>query len=368
MVQFLPIDGDTSLPEAFLDVARQVYADDPFWLPEDRAQLRTQFSRHNSWFQGARRACIAHQEDQARLAGFLPGQTICGEPVAFFGFWEAVDQLAINQALFQAVETWAREHGAKRLYGPINFSTFGSNRLRLDNFAHGCFPGEPWNPPYYPELLAQLGYRCAMLYHSFPVPIADLIASAQFEHEQLQPMMAAAQLSIDTLSPALWLERLDDFYDLVDQIFGQNFAYTPIDRAAFRAAFGPGFASKLCPHASVIATSHDGRIAGFFLAVPDYAPVVRQGALAQRRDDFLFARDFAQLPRPRAILAKTLGVHPDFRGLGLSTVLTLELTRRAQAHYDTLIGALIREDNHSMRFPTRHIGAMRSYSLYEKAL
>lgn len=369
MILIQDFDGKQPLPEAFIDIARQVYVDDPNWLPEEADGLRKQFSATNPWFDG-RRACVAVIEGKGRLAGFLPGQEINGEPVAFFGFWEAVEDVDANRELFAAVEAWARSHGAKRLYGPINFSTFGANRLRLDTFELGCFPGEPYNPAYYPALMEQLGYTRGMRYYSYPVNIEGLLEGSRVEFEKIKPVVDA-HFAIEALTPQVWLDNLDQFYELVEQIFGQNFAYTPISREAFGVAMGEAFAAKMCPHASILARTPDGRIAGFFIAVPDYAPLIKQGAAARiDASEFKFDRDFERLPHPRAVLAKSVGIHPDFRRTGLSIYLGLELSRRARelGGYDTVIGALIREDNPSGRFPSRHVFDTRMYGMFEKAL
>lgn len=369
MIEILQLDGRQALPQEFFDIASTVYKDDPFWIPEDADGVRRQFSAENPWFQG-REACIALVAGKARLAGFFePGKLINDELVAFFGFWEAQDDLEANRQAFLAVEGWAKGRGVKRLYGPINFTTYGANRVRLDTFEQGCFPGEPWNPTYYPRLMEQLGYSCGMRYMSFPVGIDYLLASSMSTYEMLKPKVEAAALTVETLSPEMWLENLGEIYGMIDQIFGANFAYTPISEEAFKGALGESFAAKMCPHSSVIARAHDGRIAGFFLAVPDYAPLVNQGNTERiHAGDFNFSRDYDSLPHPRSVLAKTVGVHPDFRRAGLSVYLGLEVTRRARPYYETVVGALIREDNPSAKFPTKHVSDIRNYAMFSKAL
>lgn len=369
MIKLVVMDNNPALPKEFTEIPAQVYAHDPNWIPEESGALATQFSTENSWFQDGRQACVAYADGKARLAGFLPAQEVDGDPVAFFGFWETVDDVTLNRELFASVEAWARDRGAKHLYGPINFSTYGANRLRLNTFDAGCFPGEPYNPPYYADLMAQLGFECCMEYKSFPVQISALLEGSKAEYEQLKPMVDQ-MITMETLSPQTWLDNLDEFYELVEVIFGQNFAYTPISREAFKAALGESFAAKFCPHSSVLARTKDGRIAGFFIAVPDYAPLIKQGATDRiSASDFKFSRDFDRLPKPRTILAKTVGIHPDFRRSGLSKFLGLELSIRAlAAGYETVIGALIRADNHSALFPARYISNTRTYGLFKKTL
>ena len=85
-----------------------------------------------------------------------------------------MDELEPNQILFQRFEQWAKSNGAEAVYGPINFTTHGLYRVRLDYFEHGCFPGESYNPSYYPALLEKLGYQVNQHYYSI-YSIPDLM-------------------------------------------------------------------------------------------------------------------------------------------------------------------------------------------------
>ena len=90
----------TPLPEAFLALPGQIYADDSFWLGEDPQSVRQQFSGLNPWFNDGL-AWIGVIPGKARLAGFVaPGQLVDGEQAAFFGFWETINDLAVNLQLF----------------------------------------------------------------------------------------------------------------------------------------------------------------------------------------------------------------------------------------------------------------------------
>ncbi len=364
-----PWPPGSPLPDAFLALPARIYRDDPFWLGEDPQDLTRQFSPANPWFaQG--KAWIGVIPGQARLAGFrVPGQVIDGEEAAFFGFWDSIDDDAPNDALFAALKDWARASGATRLYGPINFTTFGANRLRLDAFEHGAFPGEPWNPPYYPALLARQGFDIRYKYLSTFAKVADILPDVQRDYLRVRPKLEQA-VRFSEMTPEFWLENLDELYGFVHQVFGANFAYTPITLETFRQVCGASFARKFCPKTSILARAHDGRIAGFFLVYPDYAPLLRQ-ANPSRVDAGAvnWAEHFPQLPAPRLALAKTGGVHPDFRAIGLFTAMGCELTLRADGIYDEIAGTLVREDNASLHFAARHGQARQHhYALYGSPL
>lgn len=356
------------LPAGFLDLPAQVYANDPWWMAEDRVAVSAQFSPDNSWFDEGE-AWVGVIPGKARLAGFFRNQQIDGESAAFFGYWEGMNDPAAHQRLFDALREWARQRGAKRIYGPINFTTFNAYRLRTDGFESGAFPGEPWNPPYYADLLEQAGFDIRYRYLSTFSDTISVIYSIKADYLRVKPQLEKA-VRFEAMTPEFWMDNLDELYGFVDQVFGGNFAYTPISRESFSAACGKPFADRFCPRTSVLAQTHDGRIAGFFLVFPDYSPLLRQSAnMPVRPADITWAQHYPGLPHPRLGLAKTGGVHPDFRSLGLFTAMGCELSLRAEGIYDTLAGTLVREDNPSRQFAMRHGTARRhSYALYQASL
>ncbi|CBL43823.1 conserved hypothetical protein [gamma proteobacterium HdN1] len=357
-----------ALPKEFIALPQQIYAQDPSWLGEDASALGHQFSEANPWFSGGR-AWLGVIPEQARLAGFYCGQLVEGEPAAFFGFWEGIDELSAHAALFSEFKTWAVNQGAKRVYGPINFTTFGAYRIRLDSFESGAFPSEPWNPPYYSMLLRKLGLSEHYRYLSTFNDAKETAQAVAADYLRVKPKLEKV-VKLEAMTPDFWMSNLDALYGFVDEVFGANFAYTPIRKDAFISQCGEAFATRFCPHSSVLARTHDGRIAGFFLVYPDYSPLIRMASRDHIAASTLrYDLHYAVLPKPRLALAKTGGVHPDFRALGLFTAMGCELTLRAEPFYERISGALVREDNNSRQFALRHgVSEVRHYALFHQAL
>jgi hypothetical protein len=85
--------------------------------------------------------------------------------------------------------------------------------------------------------------------------------------------------------------------------------------------------------------------------------------------DINYAQHYRLLPKPRTALAKTGGVHPEFRAFGLFTAMSCELSFRARGHYENMAGALVREDNASLKFAARHGTARKhQYALYHATI
>lgn len=361
-------DPTQPLPDDFLAIPHRVYRDDPYWLGESAELLRARFSPANGFFHHGR-AWIGTANGCARLAGFIhPLQQIDGRPVAYFGFWETLESGAGHQGLFAALEAWASSANAAAIYGPIDFNTYGANRLRLNDFDQPCFPGEPYNPHYYPHLLQQMGYELAVRYQTRLHPDTVVLAREMKERRQRQQAQLDGQFILQPLTPEFWLEHLDELYPLVDIIFRQNFAYTPVDRYQFELACGEAFAKRFCPRASVLATTREGDIAGFLLCFPDYGPLMRQClASPVATEELRYTRHFDQLRSPRLALAKTGGVHPAHRQTGLFNAIGLELVENVSHHYDRIAGALMREGNPSLRFG-QICPLQRDYGLFRKLL
>ena len=157
--------GTAGLHESFVELPRAIYADDPLWIPEEDAGLQHAFSVGNPWFESgtAVTMCIP---GRARLAVFRQqGRVIEGRQAAWFGFFESTADPGAAAVLLAEAGGWARAQGAEVLYGPIDFDTYGKYRLRTSAEPGGMpFPGEPYNPPYYDELLRRAGFGVAREY------------------------------------------------------------------------------------------------------------------------------------------------------------------------------------------------------------
>ena len=72
--------------------------------------------------------------DKARAGLFFDKNLLMDDvPAACFGYWEGLNDPEAHRELLSHAEQWAREKGAKKLYGPINFSTYYAYRIRTDN-------------------------------------------------------------------------------------------------------------------------------------------------------------------------------------------------------------------------------------------
>ncbi len=364
-----PGDG---LPSGFTELPHRLYDGVDQWVPEDAQGLEKTFSASNPWLAQGEWACLS-VEGSARLVAFhQPGLRVEGASVAFFGYWETEEQEGVDRAIFERAEAWARERGATELYGPINFTTYGNYRLRLAAEAGArTFPDEPYNPSTYPQLLEALGFELSQTYLTQIGEEEPAKVLRRFK-APIRRRLLETGYRFEALGHERWLASLPELHGIIDAIFGNNFAYSPLSFEAFAAKCGEGFIRRACPHASVLALGPEGDIAGFFLVYPHYGPLVTQGAgegrvLAAALDYETHASTLRSHSW-RGAVAKTVGVSPAHRRKGVMEALTVELFERGEDLYNQWFGAMIRADNPSRRYADGSTSGERWYGLYRKTL
>ena len=348
----LPFEGE--LPPSFFAIPHGVYAGRPH-QPYERAETVLDLFRAEA----ARNDTVVYTDHaQLRVVGIYPHE---GEE-AYFGFWETTDDLALNQAAFQLLGREARRRGYARVVGPLNFSTFYPYRLRLGGVpSWGLFDREPVHPAYYPALLAQLGFTPTLAFESRLIrPAAVPLAYSN----KATLLAALQQLPFDfiPLTADTWREHETELFELVDRIFSGNPAYRSIPPAQFRQLYNAEYAAKLCPHTSVLFRDKaSAQLVALSFCHPNYASLQLGSTLPS------FARDYPRLTE-RILLAKTVGVHPDFRNQQLMNYLGAYGMMSFRELYDQVIFCLMRSDNFSRHFTDDLPFEAAHYALFSQDL
>lgn len=342
------------LPASFFEVPAAIYAGQPFLPVENPAAVlelfRAEVERND--------IVILTHPAGLRVAGIFPHDG----PDAYFGFWETIDNLALNQEAFAQLASEARQRGYVRLLGPLNFNTFHAYRLRLGPApSWNIFDREPRNPPYYPALLAQLGFSPALTFESRLIR-ADAVPEAYGQKSDLLAAFQQIPYDLIPLNPETWSRHETELHALADRVFSANPAYRSIPLAQFRRLYNAGFAAGLCPHTSVLFRDRPtGQLVAFSFCQPNYAPLGLGATPAN------FARDYPRLTH-KVLLAKTVGVHPDFRQQQLMSFLGAYGMLSFREFYTEIIFCLMRSDNFSRHFTDGLPMEVAQYALFAQEL
>ena len=102
-----------------------------------------------------------------------------GERVAFFGFFECIDDADVARALLDAAAAFGRRYGCARLRGPFGLTMMQELGSLCDGFDLPPAFDETYTAPYYSALFAEAALQQAMHVTSFRLaPIKDAVVRA----------------------------------------------------------------------------------------------------------------------------------------------------------------------------------------------
>ncbi|MCC2548864.1 hypothetical protein LJY25_20615 [Hymenobacter sp. BT175] len=345
----------SELPDSFFTLPAAVYEGLPY-RPEESAELIQELLRQQA---GSHVIVLYTNHRTVRLVGIFP----YAGTEAYFGFWETADNAVDNAAAFRLLEEEARRLGKTSLTGPYHFNTYHRYRLRLGPApSWQQFDREPVNPTYYEALLHGLGFRPSITFESRLLRSRDV----ELTYEQKNQILEALHSIPFDFIPVThhnWDVLEDELFELIEQIFGANPAYKPVTKPQFRLLYNRQYAERLCPHSSVLFRDQKtGRLAALSLCHPNYTAL----NLAAHQHP-VFERDYPQLTH-QTLLAKTVGVHPNFRQQGLMSLLAAYAMQAFRDYYQDVLFCLMRSDNFSLHFTQSLPVEKAHYALFRKEL
>jgi len=148
----------------FLNFPYRLYKDVPQWVPplSSDAQMLLNEKKNPFYQQGKAAFFLAqsHQRTVGRLAVLNNhrfnqyNQQNC----AFFYLFESENDQNMVEELFEAGIRWVRSQQLDMLIGPRGFNVFDGIGMLVKGFEYRPAFGLPYNLPYYPELLENIGF------------------------------------------------------------------------------------------------------------------------------------------------------------------------------------------------------------------
>jgi GNAT superfamily N-acetyltransferase len=306
----------------FMRFPWSLYGNDPHWVPPLRSsqapllgyrahpflangQIQTFLAWRGREIVGQIAAIINHGHDREY-----------NERRGFFGFFESINDRQVSRALFDAAREWLEERGAYGLRGPVNPSMNYVSGMLVNGFDSPPTFSLPYNPTYYPELLADYGFRkshdmLAFLGHKDELP--------EFQHN-LDPLTDQVEERWRPVIRPMDTSRNSRDIDLFLEVFNRSlegmWGFVPLERTELEYLVG-SLRHLIEPQFALIAEV-EGKVAGAVIGVPDYNPRIRE------IDGRLFPFGFLKLLSRRGLsrfCVLSLTVAPEYQRWGLSLVL-----------------------------------------------
>lgn len=259
--------------DQFLAVPRQVYQHDANWVSPLRSDVAKNFASDNPFYQYGRLqqfiAVTETAEPLGRIVAAVNQRLIDreGEAIGLFGFFECVNNEEIAQALFTAAADWLRSQGMTKIRGPIDLSTHNNCLMLIDGFDSPPMVMMPYNPPYYPQFMDQLGFQKGKDAYAYIFPL-DKPLPEEFEKAyRIACKSGVTFRPIATKGEAFERDCIS-LYHLFTKAFAHNWSSTPRTQEEFLAE-ARSLQSLVDPDVFPVA-EYNGEMIGFWMGLPDY--------------------------------------------------------------------------------------------------
>ncbi len=257
--------------QAFLELPAFIYKDDPHWVPPFTSSVAKNFAAENPFFEyGQLQQFIALEGDQTvgRIVAAINRRLIEREnqKIGLFGFFESVANPAVASALIEAAGDWLRDRGMTQIRGPINLSTHNGCFFLIDGFDSPPRVMMPYNPPYYGDLMEQVGLHKAKDSYAYNW-LLDEESYGKFERGYHIAQKSGVTFRSLRVKGEGFEQDCRDLYQLFTTAFSDNWSSTPRTEAEFLAE-AQELKAIVDPDIFIIAEDQ-GRMVGLFMGLPD---------------------------------------------------------------------------------------------------
>lgn len=287
---------------------------------------------------------------------------------ARFCFLETYNEYEVAKALFNAIESWAKEKGAIKLIGPFGFSDKDPQGLLIEGYDEPNVIASTCNFPYLTDFTRKAGFEkeIDLVVYKLNVPnkTPDLYSRILERTIRNNPGLTV----VDFKKRSQIKPYIIPVLNLVNETFKDIYGFVPLDEQEMKE-FATRYLPILDPRFIKVVTNQEGAVIAFIIAMPDISDGIR------RSKGFLFPFGIFQIFRSQKLtkqLNLLLGaIHEDYRNKGIDTLLGVKIFEEAKnADLKYIDSHLELEDNVKVRAEMEKMGGIvyKKYRIFQKTL
>ena len=369
-------DGDKRRLRDFLDVASDIYADDPVWVRPLDMDVGDRLDRKKNPFfdhgdaaafvayeNGKRVGRVTAQIDHAHLERHKDG-------AGFFGFLDTVNDPAVAKALLDKAAGWVSGRGMKLLRGPLSLNINEELGCLVEGFDTPPMIMMPHHRSYQGGLIEQAGLPKLRDFYAWTYDIGKVPPRAQKAHDDVLKM---PEVTVRHLDPKNFREEVNIVMDIFNDAWSDNWGFVPLSQREL-GKMADDMKLILMPEITYLVFV-DGEPAGVALAMPNINEMITDFNGKLFPFNFLKLLYRLRVSGPKSGRLIILGIKKKFRHVrkygGLSAFLYVAMNHAAH-----LLGmergelSWTLEDNAAINAGIRLMGGRiyKKYRVYERSL
>jgi GNAT superfamily N-acetyltransferase len=307
----------------------ELYKGNPYHVPGliDEEMMTLDKNRNPAFEIGESVCFLAYRDGRivGRIAGLINYRSneVWKQRRARFGFVDFIDDAEVVDALFGAVENWAKERGMNELHGPLGFTDLDHEGMLIDGFDQMGTMATIYNHPYYPEHMERIGFEKEQDWKEFKIYIPGEIPEKHLRIGEIVKKKYGLKVMKFKNRKEIWPYAYKIFHAL-------NAAYSPLYGFAPLTDKQIDYYVKMyipmirLDMVTVIIRQEDDEVVGFGITLPNLSRALRK---AKGR---IFPFGIIPLLRalksdPKVVDLYLTGVLPEYQGKGVNALLFNDL-------------------------------------------
>ena len=314
----------------FLDFPLKLYKNNPYYVPPLYCDEKKIFRNDYVYLDQAEAVYFNAYDDTGKIVGRISGilQRASNEKnnekrVRFTRF-DAIDDQRVADALFDAVEKWAKSKGMDTVCGPLGFSDLEREGLLIEGFNYLATFEEQYNYDYYQRLIENCGYAKEVDWVGFQLRVP------KEQNDRLERisglMMKKYNLHIGPAKNTKdFIKRYSDgFFEILDSTYVDIYGTVPFTDGMKKMMIDNFKLIVNVKNVMVILDEND-RIVCFGIFFPSIAKAVQKSG-GHLTVPTLF-RLLKAIKQPKVFDLGLIGVLPEYARKGISSLLIAKVIK-----------------------------------------
>ena len=311
----------------FVNLPFTIYRGNKFWVPPLKVdELKSLQPENNPAFEFCTaKFWTAHKDDKCvgRIGGIINRLALekTGEKKVRLTRVEMIDDAEVADALFNTVESWAKEQGMEGVHGPLGFSNLDQQGMLIEGFDHLPSIASVFHLPYYQKHLERLGYEKEMDWVEFRLKLAESTPEKAVKlNNIIKKRYGLSVVHFKKSSEAMPYGK--KIFGILNDAFAEIYAVVPFNDKMIDFYVAKYF-KLINPNYIKVVQNSDGELVGFIVGLPSLSEAMQKanGSLFP----FGWWHIMQALKKPEVMDLLLTGIHPKMQGQGVSAVLITEL-------------------------------------------
>ena len=327
----------------FINFPLKMYKDNPYFVPPLYMSERELFKKVNQFTSSCDTVYyLAYKDGKVvgRISGIIQRDANAKwkrKRVRFTRF-DSIDDQEVADALFNAVEKWAKEKGMTEFCGPLGFNDMEREGLLVEGFDKLSTFEEQYNAEYYEKLVVNHGFKTEVEWIENEIlrpKSPEETAKFKRLSEMLMKKYKLSYVKVKNVNEFIKKYRYD-FFRLADETYSELYGTCPI-RKEVQDSLLVGFRLLLRSDNVIGIQNEKGEIICIGLYFPSIAKAIQKSG--GRLTPAAVARILKAIKNPKILDMGLIGVRSDYRNKGvpamLLTIIADALNTGKYDHFET---------------------------------